>query len=614
MREYPIFTLVVITIIISLGFQIAGLQTVANWLLIIMSSLAILPIVKGMAETVREGGFGLDILALTAILVSLFLGEYWTAIVIVLMLTGGEALEEYAEGRATRELTALLERAPKLAHLLVDGRTKDIPAENIKVGDKIIVKPGETIPVDATLLDGFTSLDESSLTGESLPVPKKSGDQVLSGAINLDSPITLKALSTSGDSQYAQIIKLVKEATSSKSPFVRLADRYSLPFTIISFAIASATWALTGDIKRFLEVIVVATPCPLLLGAPIAIISGMSRAAKHGIIIKNGASLEKLAAAKSVAFDKTGTLTKGKPVVDQIVTFNGYSREEILSLAAAVEHKSAHVLAQAVVEAAAKQNLKLVEVNSISEVPGVGLKASWQGKETIIGSQTFIKEESIEMPESLELKASQTTAYVAIDGKLAGAITFIDEIREESVHLVDELQQMGLQHISMLTGDNKNVAQNIAKQLKIKEVYHSLLPADKVRVIKNIPSEFHPTAMVGDGVNDAPVLAASDVGIALGARGSTAASESANVVIMLDDIARVSKAISIAKNTIHIGLQSILVGIAISVGLMLIFATGKFKPVYGAAIQEMVDVVVILNALRAHGHILQTLFGRFKRT
>ena len=611
LRHYPVLVLVAFGMSGAIILQLSGWVTLGNLLLAGISLFAVLPIIKDMVHTLRQGGYGLDILALVAILSSLALNEYWTAIIIVLMLTGGEALEDYAAGQATRELKSLLERAPSRAHLLVKDIPKDALVATVKPGDLLLVKPGEIIPVDSELVDGHTTIDESSITGESLPITKQVGEALLSGSINLDVAITIKAMRTSNDSQYAQIVKLVQEAVNSKAPFVRLADRYSIPFTVISFAIAGTIWAITGDARRFLEVIVVATPCPLLIGAPIAIISGMSRAAKHGIIIKNGATLERLAATKSIAFDKTGTLTKGKPIVDKIITYNHVDQADLLGLAAAVEQKSAHILARAVVLAAKKQSLTIPQVTNVHETQGSGLTATWQNKQVLVGRLSFIEQMGIDLPPDVNIdSASQTTTFVSIDGKLVGALTFVDALRAESKALIANLQFQGIKHISMLTGDNQTTAQNIANKIGIKEVHANLLPADKVRVLKEIPAEFRPSAMVGDGVNDAPVLAASDVGIALGARGSTAASESADIVIMLDQVERVSLAIKIAKNTIHIGTQSILAGITMSVGLMLIFATGKFKPVIGAAVQELVDVVVIFNALRAHGSLRQTLLSK----
>jgi heavy metal translocating P-type ATPase len=602
-REYPIFALVGVVMVTGLGFQLAGAQTTTNILLVIVSLVAAIQIVVEMVKTIREGGLGLDVLALTAIIVGLLLQEYWAAVVIALMLTGGEALEDYAERRATNELTDLMDRAPKQAHLLdKSGDTTDVRIESVKVGDRVLVKPGEVIPVDGKVVDGTTSLDESSLTGESLPVAKKTGDQIMSGAVNVDTAITITAIRTSEDSQYSQIIKLVREATTTKSPFVRLADRYSLPFTAISYVIAFTAWIISGDAHRFLEVIVVATPCPLLIGAPVAIISGMSRAAKHGIIIKNGSSLERLAAIKSIAFDKTGTLTKGKPVLEIIETYGDFDEQTLLGLAAAVEANSAHILANAVVAKAKERNTELASVRNVSEDPGFGLRATWNDKDVLLGKYAFLHDNEASFGDEHEAAQNErTTTFIAVDSQVVGALHFTDGIREEAKQTITDLREGGIEHVLMLTGDNASVAKNIAHEVGITEVYAGLLPKDKVIGIKNIDRGYHPTGMVGDGVNDAPVLAASDVGIALGARGSTAASESADVVIMLDNIYKVAQAVRIAKDTIRIGLQSIWAGIIISVGMMLVFSTGHFPAVLGAALQEVVDVVVIINALRAHG-------------
>jgi heavy metal translocating P-type ATPase len=602
-REYPIFALVAAAMLVGLAFQLAGMQTITNYLLMAVSVVAAIQIVIEMVKTVREGGLGLDVLALTSIIVGVLLQEYWAAVVIALMLTGGEALEDYAERRATNELTDLMDRAPKQAHLVgKDGETTDVRIESVKVGDRVLVKPGEVIPVDGKILEGTTNLDESSLTGESLPVTKKPGDELMSGAVNVDAAITIEAVHTSEDSQYAQIIKLVTEATTTKSPFVRLADRYSLPFTAVSYAIAFTAWAVSGDVHRFLEVIVVATPCPLLIGAPVAIISGMSRAAKHGIIIKNGSSLERLAAVKSLAFDKTGTLTKGKPVLESVETYGDMKEQDLLGLAAAIEANSAHILAEAVVAEAKERKVKSASIQNVSEEPGFGLRANWNGKKVLLGKYAFLSDNQAAFPDEQEAAENErTTTFVAVDGRVVGALHFTDEIREEAKDTVTDLRKEGVEHILMLTGDNQSVARSIAQKVGITEVYAGLLPKDKVVGLKNIDRDYHPTGMVGDGVNDAPVLAASDVGIALGARGSTAASESADVVIMLDNVHKVAQAVRIAKDTIRIGLQSIWIGILISVGMMLVFSTGHFPAVLGAALQEVVDVVVIINALRAHG-------------
>ena len=599
-KVYLQFGLVILTVVLALPLDLSGFHTAAHLLLGFSALANAVPLLWDMIQDLRSGKYGVDILAATAIITSVVLGQYWAGIVIVLMLTGGEALEDYAERRAKVELTALLDRAPTKAHLIRGRKTLEVSIAQVRAGDKIIIKPGEVVPVDAVILEGTAGFDESSLTGESLPQVKKAGDQLLSGTVNMDGLITAKSLRSAKDSQFEQIIKLVRSASASKAPFVRLADRYSIPFTLIAFIIGGSVWAISGHPIRFLEVLVVATPCPLILGAPIALISGMSRAAKNGIIIKTGSALERLAAVKTIGFDKTGTLTKGQPEVDSVRGFKPFSEASVIGMAAAMEQNSNHVLAKAIVGRAKTDKVKIAKAKKVRELAGNGLLGHIQGKEILVGRFGLMKDYSVKLPKDFTPnKIQQTAAYIAIDGELAGVITFKDEIRSNSKQTLTRLKTLGINHILMVTGDNQATAETIAKQLGIKEIKAEALPADKLKAIEQV--KYRPVGFVGDGVNDAPVLAASDVGIALGARGSTAASESADVVIMLDNIEQVANGVAIAKRTFFIAKQSILVGIFISIGLMFIFATGKFLPLYGAIIQELVDVIVIFNALRAHG-------------
>jgi heavy metal translocating P-type ATPase len=599
LRDYRGFSLAAVAAIIGLILLVTGQKTAALWVIGVVSILETLPLLKGMWEDLRSGTYGIDILAITAIVTSVVLGQGWAAIVIVLMLTGGEALEDYADRRAKTELTDLLTRAPQTAHIIRSrGRVEDVAASKVTGNEKLIVKSGEVVPVDAIILEGSASFDESSLTGESLPQTKDVGDQILSGSINLDGAVTVKALHSAADSQYEQIIKLVRNASNSQAPFVRLADRYAIPFTVISFGIAGAVWAISGHAIRFLEVIVVATPCPLILAAPIAIISGMSRAAKSGIIIKNGSALERLALAQTFAFDKTGTLTEGEPKVAKITTYNRYTSQEVLAAAASIEQNSSHILARAVLAKAAEDNVSIAKSKHAREIPGQGLSATYKGKIIIAGRLKLMQNENVIMPAKFDGKLNQTAMYVAIGGELAGVITFEDAVRPESKSTLARIKKLGIKHLLMVTGDNQAAADNIAKQLGIGTVVAEALPADKLIAIEKLKNR--PVVFVGDGVNDAPVLTASDVGIALGARGSTAASESADMVILPDNISYVGKALFIAQRTFEIARQSILVGISLSIILMIIFATGHFKPIYGAALQEVVDVFVIFNALRVH--------------
>jgi heavy metal translocating P-type ATPase len=452
--------------------------------------------------------------------------------------------------------------------------------------------------VDAVITEGSANFDESSLTGESLPQYKKAGEELLSGSINIDGAITAKCLRIAADSQYEQIIKLVRSAAASQAPVVRLADRYSIPFTVFAFVIAINAWVLGHSAIRFLEVIVVATPCPLLLAAPVAIISGMSRAARHGIIIKTGSALERLAEARTIVFDKTGTLTHGELTVDSVIALVPHSKASLLAMAAGLEQNSNHVLAQAIVAKARAAKLKIPKSKHIKETAGLGVAARVGGQEILVGRLDFLRSSGVNIQAKQIGSKDQMATYVSIDGALAGFITFKDAVRAESKTTVAALRKLGIKNILMFTGDHPGSAKAIAKQLGISNVKAHMMPSDKLRAVEDVTER--PVAFVGDGVNDAPVLTAADIGIALGARGSTAASESADMVIMLDDVSRVVKAVEIAKRTFRIARQSILGGIFLSVVLMFVFATGKFPPLAGAIIQEAVDVLVILNALRAH--------------
>lgn len=600
-RHYYLFFIALLASAAALGLELSGMHTAAHWLLAIMAGAELIPLLWRMVQDIRYGTYGVDILAATAIVTAIIMQEYWAAAVIVLMLTGGEALEDYAEHRADRELEALLARAPAIAHVLRGRKIVDVKAHEVLAGDKIIIRPGEIVPADAEVLEGTASFDESSLTGESLPVAKELKDIVVSGSVNLDGVITAKALRAAKDSQYEQIIKLVKAARANQAPFVRLADRYAVPFTALSFGIAITAWVLSGESIRFLEVLVVATPCPLILAAPIAIISGMSRSAKHGIIVKNGSSLERLAAAETFAFDKTGTLTKGELRVDRITTFNGIKRTEVLGYAASVEQHSNHAQAGAIVAKAQAEHARLFKTKNVRELAGRGVVAHAGGKEVLVGRLSLLKDHDAELPKGFKPSEHErsTAAFVSVGGRLAGVIAFGDEIRDDAQQTLKRLRELGIKDFMMVTGDNQATANQIAKKLGIKQVISGALPGEKLLALEKAKN--HPVAFVGDGVNDAPVLTASDVGIALGAKGSAAASESADVVVMLDELSRVAQGVEIAKRTFGIAKQSIFIGIGLSVGLMLIFSTGRFAPIYGAAVQELVDVVVIFNALRAHG-------------
>jgi len=592
MRHYYKLTLTVsvglIAIILQFGFH---QQLAAQLIITLMGSIIALSMLVEMIKTLRSGKYGVDLLAITAIVATLAVSEYWAALVVLIMLTGGDSLEDYAAKRANTELKALLDNSPRTAHRLVDGQLTDIAVEEASIGDQLVVKPGELVPVDGHLIQGTALFDESSLTGESKPVEKNVGDDLMSGAVNGDSAVTMIVDKLAIDSQYQQLVKLVKESEARPAQFVRLADRYAVPFTLVAYVIAGIAWALSGDPHRFAEVLVVASPCPLILAAPVAMVSGMSRTSRNGIVVKTGDMLEKLSTAKSAAFDKTGTITSGQLTVDQIVPQSGFTADQILHLAASAEQNSSHILARSLVKYA--NNTPLSTTSHLEEVTGNGVTATVEQHVVKVGKLNFVAPTTTQQP------LTTTAIYVAIDGQYTGYITFIDNVRPEAATTLKALHTAGVHNVMMLTGDQQAIADNIAADVGIDTVAADLLPADKIAHLKSVPATERPVIMVGDGVNDAPSLAVADVGIAMGAHGSTAASESADVVILKDDLSRVVTAIKIAKDTMQVAKQAVLIGIAICTILMLIASTGIIPALFGAMLQEVVDTVSILWALRA---------------
>jgi len=596
-RHYPSFAATILVGLVGVILALSSLELAARWL-VSGFALVIAGIESvGMIRSILKKHYGIDILAVTAIIATVLVGEYWASIIIVLMFTGGEALEDFAERRAKRELTALLEHSPVLAHRQEGDRTVDIPVGEVNIGDILVVKPGEVVPVDGKLLSDDATLDESSLTGESLPIERITGDDMISGSVNGANALTMIVSHRAEDSQYQRIVALVAQAADSKAPFVRMADRYAVPFTIIAYVLAAVGWIISGHASRFAEVLVVATPCPLIIAAPVAFIAGMSRAAKHGIIVKNAGTLERLARVKTVAFDKTGTLTHGQPELVDIRAV-GMSPEELLSLAATAEQYSAHTLAQSIVLAAKFRGASIVPCENVNETTAHGLTAVIDAKTVVVGKHGFIEDVASNVPLA-ELNAGELAVYVAVNGAYAGALILRDEIRTDAAETILWLERLGVKHTLMLTGDGKATAEHVAKSLGVEHVRAECLPIDKVHAVQEITDR--PVMMVGDGVNDAPVLAVADIGVAMGARGSTAASESADVVIMKDDLQRVGRSVQVGVETVRIATQSIWIGMVMSLGLMVIAVFGVVPAILGAGFQEIIDLVTILNALRALG-------------
>lgn len=585
-----IIAIALFSAVLEFGF---GLALVAQIIITITGTLIALSMLKEMIKTLRSGSYGVDLLAITAVAATLAVGQYWAAMIVLIMLVGGDSLEDYASKKAHTELKALLDNSPQTAHKVVADKLVDIKVDEASIGDQLVVKPGETVPVDGHIIKGSSMFDESSLTGESRPITKNVSDTIYSGSINGDSAITMTVDKLAKDSQYQRLIQLVKQADSTPAHFVRMADRYAVPFTGIAFVIAGIAWFVSKDPVRFAEVLVVASPCPLILAAPVALVSGMSRSSRNGIVVKTGSVLEKMATAKTAAFDKTGTITSGRLFVDQIKPVAGTTKEELLSYAASAEQSSGHILARSLLNYAVKHDVNLLEVQQLSEVTGNGVTAQIAGQTIKVGKASFVA------PNSQVAETTQTCVYISLNDQYIGTITFIDKLRLEAAQTMQTLRDHGVKHLMMLTGDQQAIAQTIAKEVGIDDVRAKLLPEEKIQALKAVPESEHPVIMVGDGVNDAPSLTVADVGIAMGAHGATAASESADVVILKDDLLKVAKAVEIAQDTLRIARQAVLIGIFICVFLMLVASTGLIPAIVGAMFQEVIDTVSILWGLRA---------------
>jgi len=566
--------------------------------------LVLLPLALGVARALLRRDVGVDAVALVAIAGALALREWAAGAVIALMLAGGNALEERAAGRARRELTSLVRRAPRVAHVRSPAGVEEVAVERVRVGDAVVVRSGEVVPVDGVVTGAEAVVDESSLTGEPLPVVRLQGRQVRSGSANVGDAFELRAVRAAADSAYAAVVRLVAEAQSQQAPFVRLADRYAIFFLPVTAAVAALAWAWSGDVVRALAVFVIATPCPLILAAPIALLSGISRAARIGVIVKGGAVIERLGRVRTVLLDKTGTLTLGTPAIERVITANGVGPDELVRLAASLDQLSAHPFAEALVADARRRGLVLAFPSAVKEEPGRGITGEVEGRAVAVGSDTWFRSSGLvngaagpEQP----VEAGRAVIAVAVDGRLAGTIVVADQVRSEAERLVPDLRAAGIEQVVMVTGDQEEVGEEVGRRLGIDRVYPELSPTEKLDVVRALQTrtETAPVAMVGDGINDAPALALADVGIALGTAGATVASETADAVIVVDRVDRVADAVRIGRRSLRIARQSVLAGMALSLAGMGFAAAGLIVPVAGALVQEAIDVVVILNALRA---------------
>jgi len=570
---------------------------------------ATLPVVATLAISILRdfwiGRIGVDAIALVSMSAALLLGQALAAVVVAIMYAGGTVLEDLARGRAERNLRALTDRAPRVAHRKSAHGTETVPIDQVTVGDELLVRAGELLPVDGILIDASAQLDESTVTGEPLPERRGAGDALRSGTVNAGEAFVMRASAVADKSTYAAIVRMVAAAQTAKAPFIRIADRFALLLLPATLIVAGLAWYLSNDPIRALAVLVVATPCPLILAAPVAFIGGVSRAARAGILMKGSAALETLAQIRTAVFDKTGTLTLGGAELIEIDVAPGEEADEALRLLASLEQASHHVLADSIVRIARHRNLVLFQPRDVHEHRGEGLKGQVDRMSVAAGSRPLVlgNEPLPKWSESGEHRyrdAQVLRVFLAIDGRLAAIFTFGDAIREDAPDTLGALRSAGVTRIIMLTGDDGAAAKKVSASLNLDAFFADATPADKVATVE-AEKAAAPTMMIGDGINDAPALAAATVGIAMGARGGTASSEAADVVVLTDRLQPVAEALRIARRTRGIALQSIVVGLALSGAAMIAAAMGHITPVAGALLQEGIDVAVILNALRALG-------------
>jgi heavy metal translocating P-type ATPase len=572
----------------------------ADWLWAATTALLLGPLAVSVLRSLLRRDVGVDAIALVAMAGALALGEYLAGAVIALMLAGGNALEEAANRRARRELTALVERAPRIALVRQEDGLREMPVDDVRIGDHVLVRAGEVVPVDGLVESEEALVDESALTGEPLPVTIRRGGQVRSGTTSAGSAFEVSAIRPAAESAYAGLVRLVEEAERERAPFVRLADRYAAIFLPITATVAGLAWAVSGDAVRALAVFVVATPCPLILAAPIALMSGLSRCARAGVVVKGAGTIEQLGDAHSVLLDKTGTVTLGHPKLEQLVPLDGIPADETLRLAASVDRLSSHPLAHALVAGADARGVRLELPEHVQEEFGHGVIGEVGGHQVLVGSRSWLEEHGINAAVPGQLNGA-AKVLVAVDGKAAGVALIGDELRADADRLVPRLRSEGIRHVALVTGDKAVVANEVGATLGVDRVYADQSPDEKLEIVRALKGrrDLRSIVMVGDGINDAPALALADVGVAMGSAGATVSSETADAVVLVDRVDRIADAVRIGRRALHIARQSVLLGMGASLVAMAFAAAGYLPPVGGALLQEGIDVAVILNALRA---------------
>ncbi len=589
----------VVSLLSGLALHLAGRTDLAGFVWFAGVVPVLISLLVEILRCLWRGELGLDIVAALSMTAALVFGETLAASVVAVMYSGGTFLENFAEGRARREMHDLLSRVPRTATRHRNGGLEEVPLDEIEPGDRLLIRQGDVVPVDGSVTSKAAFVDTSALTGESLPARLSRGADVMSGATNAGEPFDLTATRLAKESTYAGIVRLVEEAQRSKAPMARLADRWSLGFLVVTVAIAFAAWWLTGDPIRAVAVLVVATPCPLILAVPVALVAGLSRAAHFGVLIKGAGPLETMARIRTLILDKTGTLTDGRPRIVSVDSHDGMDQSDILRLAAALDQASKHPVAQAIVAAAKVQGLTLPVPTEVAEIPGEGVVGSVEGHKVIVGGDDFVARRVGRTAEGHPaLSAGAVLVAVAVDGHMAGHLVMADPLREGAGEMLEGLRRQGIERILLATGDRAAVAERVTEGLGLDGLRAGLTPDQKVLLVLT-ERKNGPVMMVGDGVNDAPALAAADVGVAMGARGAAASAEAADVVLLVDRIDRLGPGIEIARRARRIAVESVVAGIGLSVAGMIAAAFGYLTPVQGAMLQEVIDVAVILNALRA---------------
>ena len=588
-------------LLIGLAAENFGQGQWSSWIWTAATLPVLVALLSEIVISLRRGDVGLDIVAALSMLAALIFAEYLAAVIIALMYAGGKYLESFAERRASREMTALLARVPRTTVRYQDGKLEEVDLESVEPGDRLLVRQGDVVPVDGSVVEGLAVLDQSALTGESIPVQHKTDDAVISGSTNVGAAFDMLASRRAVESTYAGIVRLVAAAQRSRAPMSRLADRYALAFLAATIALAGVAWLWSADPIRAVAVLVVATPCPLILAVPVAIVSGLSRAAKQGILIKGGKALETLAQVRALVLDKTGTLTHGRARIVSNGVASDIPPDEVLRLAASLDQASKHIIAQTIVDEARTRNLNLSVPSDVREAAGEGIEGYVDGHRVIVGGLRYVMRRAATPTLSslgMEKVPGAIAVAVAIDGRLAGVLILADELRAGTETLLRNLRALGIERIILATGDRRDVAEMVARGLSIDVVRSELTPDQKTLIVLS-ERKNGPVMMIGDGVNDAPALAAADIGLAMGAKGAAASAEAADIVLLVDQLDRVLPAIEIARRSRFIALESVYVGIGLSLAGMVAAAFGLITPVQGALLQEVIDVAVILNALRA---------------